>query len=36
MHETYKAYDPYMKLTTAEKQGINFIYGKCIFCFKNS
>lgn len=36
MHETYKAYDPNMKLTTTEKLGINFIYGKCIFHFKNS
>ncbi|KAK2552734.1 Matrix metalloproteinase-19 [Acropora cervicornis] len=26
MHETYKAYDPNMKLTIAEKLGINFIY----------
>lgn len=27
MHETYKAYDPNMKLTDDEKHGIDYIYG---------
>ncbi|XP_068697556.1 matrilysin-like [Montipora foliosa] len=27
MHETYKAYDPNMKLTIEEKNGIHYIYG---------
>ena len=28
MHKTYKVYDPNMKLTDDDKNGIDFIYGR--------